>query len=74
MNTWEHDLEALKSDGWSYGYLQYIDFKTKKKYWLVDISRNGIRYSFSAGTIQEAVNTLYGWATTEAPGMVERVQ
>ena len=74
MNTWKNDLEALKSDGWSYGYVQYVDLKSSKKYWLVDISRNGIRYSYSTHTIQEAVDTLYGWATTDAPGVVNSIQ
>jgi hypothetical protein len=61
---WETDLDALKSDGWSYGYVKVKDQDTGRELWLVDISRNGARYSVKAPTIEDAVGVLYGFATT----------
>jgi hypothetical protein len=48
MKQWEKDLDALASDGWSYGYTKIFDKDTNDLIWLVDISCNGVKYEVKA--------------------------
>ena len=67
---WEHALDFLQADGWSYRR-QAVKSKTKSepKEW-VEISRNGLCFAISAPTLDEAVGALYGIASLVERGQI----
>ena len=74
MYQCEKDLEALKKDGWSYSYVGFRDMKRRRFFWSVNLNRNGVSYTVNCSTMSEAVEILYGFATTEVPGVSNVLQ
>ena len=58
MKQWEADLQALKADGWTVGYLQAKDEETGDSFYLVDISRSGVILDFFLLLVQDGQDFL----------------
>ena len=51
-------LEALRRQGWGYGYGKCRDTKTGHEIYLVNLRRGDKRLTILKPTIEEAVNTI----------------
>jgi hypothetical protein len=58
VRDWELILEALRLQGWGYGYGKCRDRETGGDFFLVNLRRGDKRFTILKPTIEEAVTTI----------------
>ena len=58
MRNWEKTLEALRQQGWGYGYGKCLDTAAGHAIYLVNLRRGDQRLTILKPTIEEAVITI----------------
>ena len=58
MRNWEKTLEALRQQGWGYGYGKCLDTAAGHAIYLVNLRRGDQRLTILKPSIEEAVHTI----------------
>ena len=66
MLDWEKTLEALRRQGWGYGFGKYPDGQRGEGVYLVNLSRGDKRLSIRKPSIEEAVTVISQLAQGES--------
>lgn len=66
MLNWEMTLEALRRQGWGYGYGKCLDTSTGHEIYLVNLRRGDKRLTILNPSIEEAVNTISRLAAADS--------
>ena len=66
MLKWEMTLEALRQQGWGYGYGKCLDTATGHAIYLVNLRRGDKRLTILKPTIEEAVNSISRMAEADS--------
>lgn len=60
LHEWDRDLNRLHQAGFSYGYVEIVDFATGKRSWQVDAMKGkGPQVVVEMPTLPEALGELY---------------